>query len=118
MDGDDRTMTTHSVHDGDRVLQFVGEELGRASSETPAKQRWAEITIFRTQGGKYIVAGCGRTVVRGETDRRWAQVFDDPADVVRRLYMVDDAGEQYLPHVSKDALDAARARDEGLRDAF
>lgn len=42
---------------------FSGTLLGAGSSAQPMKPRWFEVRIFRTDGGRYIVAGAGRSIV-------------------------------------------------------
>lgn len=108
----------HSVFDGSRELRFVGCLLATASSEAPGKSRWAEFELYRTQSGKYVLAGIGRSVLRGEVDKRWAQVSDEPGAVVERLTMYDDKDARYLPTTAQTLLTRAGLLDEGIRGAF
>lgn len=44
--------------------------------------RWAELALYRTQGGKYICEQIGRTEREGERDRRSAAVCEDHEGVI------------------------------------
>jgi hypothetical protein len=87
--------------DGEKNLRFVGELLASASSRShqgPRSQRWQELTLYRTQGGKFVAARVGRTIWQGEVDRYEAVVGDTAAvqeffgfcDEAKRIY--DKAG--------------------------
>lgn len=104
--------------DGDRSLVFDGTLLGNASSERADAPRWFEIAIYRTEAGRYVVAGSGRSRVEGESDRCWAYDYTEPGDVVRRLTRVDTEGVEYITRTARDALRAAAELDDGLRGAF
>lgn len=107
-----------SVRDGDRQLQFHGTLIGSSSSWKDGKSRWAEIVIYRTTSGKYIVAGIGRSIVSGEDDKHWAQVCDRPEGVIEKLHMLDGDQSKYMPYVNKKALDEAKVNDQGLAEAY
>lgn len=108
----------YSVYNGDRELRFVGTLLGYSSSAKPHKARWAEIEIYRTAAGQYIVAGCGRSIVPGERDKHWAQVCERPEGVIERLHLVDGRGARYIPFVSQEAIEQARACDMAFDAAY
>lgn len=115
---EDEGQETHEVSAEDRVLRFLGTKLGYASSAGSGKLRWAEISIYRTIAGTYIVAGVGRSTVPNETDRHWAQVCEEPEAVIERLHLVDSNGGKYLPNVGRQALRQAQGLDEALRNAY
>lgn len=115
---DGRQNEEFSVIDGDRELQFSGVRLGQSTSWATSKARWAEIEIYRTVGGQYIVAGVGRSVVDGERDKHWAQVCEFPEAVIERLHLVDRNGARYIPYVSKDAINQARVHDAEFAQAY
>jgi hypothetical protein len=50
------------VRDGNRLLTFDGELLASVSSREPDKDRWTEMSVFKTQGGSYILEKVGRSV--------------------------------------------------------
>lgn len=89
--------------DGEKDIQFKGELIGEGSSQShsgPCSNRWTEIDIYRTEGGKYVVSIIGRTCWQGETDRFQAVICDTPADVVDAMRQ-----DGYLSRVAKEALD-------------
>jgi hypothetical protein len=116
--GRDEGTAAHVVRDRDRELKFRGRLLGSATSKAAGKQRWSEIAIYKTEAGAYIVCGCGRSEMPGESDRPWAQVCEAARGVVERLHMMDDDQSRYLPYVNRAALDEARSNDENLAQAF
>ena len=52
-----------TVYDKGRQLDFEGYHLASASSFMPSKPRWFVVDIYKTAGGKYIVAGSGKSRV-------------------------------------------------------
>lgn len=108
----------YSVHDGEREYQFEGVVLGESSSHRSGKDRWIEISIFKTNGGKYIVAGVGKTTVTGETERHWAHVADQPEGCIESLHLYDGDGVRYLTRTAKVALATAITLDDRLRAAY
>ena len=108
----------YSVRDRHREIQFKGELLGFSSSEDPDKVRWGEFYVYRTESGRYVVAGVGRSRVPGETDRCWAQVSDSPDAVIEKLTLIDPDGARYLPWTARTLLDQAAVKDERLRHSY
>ena len=53
----------YTVRDRGRQLDFEGALLGAGTSYSDAKPRWFEVSIYKTAGGKYVVAGIGRSRV-------------------------------------------------------
>lgn len=53
----------YTVNDRGRQLDFDGERLGSGSSYSGNKPRWFEVSIYKTTGGNYVVAGVGRSRV-------------------------------------------------------
>jgi len=50
------------VRDGSRLLTFDGELLASISSrDTPEKDRWTDMRVFRTTGGSYVLEKVGRS---------------------------------------------------------
>lgn len=56
-------LATIRVHDQHQVLEFKGERIGFASTETPDTVRWTEIEIYRTESGNYVIHRIGASVV-------------------------------------------------------
>jgi hypothetical protein len=106
--------------DGDVPLRVSGDALGFASSERTGRSRWIEIALFRSNSGRYVVAGVGRSTIPGEEDRRWAYVEDDASAVIKRLerHEAGDESTRYLTRTAAKALTQAAEHDEGIRKAF
>ena len=111
-------MEQFEVRDRHRTLKFTGELLGKSSSYDSEKVRWGEFYIYRTESGRYVVAGVGRSKVPGEIDRCWAQASDSPDAVIEKLTLIDEDGARYLPFTARQLLDEAATRDQRLRDAY
>jgi len=61
-------MPEHELIDGDRRIQFIGVELGRATSDDGDALRWTEVAIYRTESGTYLTTKIGRSVVFHRVD--------------------------------------------------
>lgn len=106
------------VRDGSRSFKFSGVRLATATSRADGKARWFDLSIYRTQGGSYVVHGAGRTLVNGERDREWVSISEAPEGVIESLYLRDGDGVRYLTNVARGALRDAASRDEGIRQAY
>lgn len=104
--------------DGSLPLRFAGEELATASSESPGKPRWFEVTIFRTDDQRYVVHGVGVSDVAGEEDRHWATVCATADEVIDALRRDGEDGVRFIPRTSQYALEEAADLDAGLRAAY
>ena len=65
-------------------VEFVGEQIAFSSSKTidgARSQRWHELRLFKTEGGKYVCQQVGRTIWQGETDRFSVAVCDTDEEV-------------------------------------
>lgn len=77
-----------TVYDHGQELIFAGELLGSGTSYTDWKARWFEITIYRTEGGKYVAFGAGRSIlVHRPTCRQ----------VAERALPLEDASDEAIP---------------------
>lgn len=56
-------MAEFVVQDGFRRITFNGDLLARASSERPHPRRWTDLTLYRTDGGTYILEKTGSSRV-------------------------------------------------------
>lgn len=116
---DERRCDDLTVHDGERELRFCGVLLGQSDSRKSASQeRWAEISIYRTDAGRYIVAGIGRSVREGEHDKHWAQVCEEADGAIAALHQLDDNNIRYMTWVNRRALEQAAATDKELERAY
>ena len=73
---------------GDRPLQFDGELIAETDSrqqQGPCQNRWYELALYRTDGGKHVVAIGYRTQWQGELHRDEAHVEDALAGAVEVL---------------------------------
>lgn len=111
-------MSQVSVYDGEREIRFHGSLLGHSSSHRPHKDRWIEMFIYRTRGGKYIVAGIGKTNIPGETERHWAHVCEAPEGAVESMHLIDSDHVKYLTRTARETLLEACDHDEELRQAY
>ena len=72
----------YTVKDRGRRLDFEGELLGSGTSYTEHKPRWFEVDIYKTVGGKYVVAGAGRSrVVHSPTCERISNAKNKNVDI-------------------------------------
>lgn len=77
-------------------LAFTGELLAESDSKQhqgPLQNRWHELAVYRTAGGKYVGAVRFRTIWQGEHDRHTAAIADTPAELVRLLSDYDPTSE-------------------------
>jgi hypothetical protein len=73
---------------GDRPLEFSGEEIAATDSrqqQGPCQTRWYELALYRTDGGKHVVAINYRTQWQGELARDEAHVCESLAEAVEVL---------------------------------
>lgn len=71
--------------DNEPALTFSGEKIASVSSYTTSnatRWRWTELTLYRTQGGRYVCEQVGRTRWQGEHTRHAATIADDTAGVI------------------------------------
>lgn len=70
---------------GNTIVQFSGEHIAHVSSELPSKERHTTFDIFITEFNEWVLQGCGHSKVEGETDRMWAVISRDPADLLQAI---------------------------------
>lgn len=91
--------TDHRIRrDGERDLKFKGERIAFVSSKYgPAGQRdrWRELSLYRTAKGRYVTSDVFRTCWMGERDTHEARVFDHLEDIVDYLGMDDLTKDLY-----------------------
>lgn len=54
---------TYTVRDGSRSLKFDGKVLATSSSKRPDSTRWIEFTLYKTDGGSYVLYRVGVSLV-------------------------------------------------------
>lgn len=70
------------------ALVFTGELLAEKDSRFGGErkqERWTELRVYRTQGGKLVAQSVGRSKVHGEIDLHKAWVCDNEQDVIQAL---------------------------------
>jgi hypothetical protein len=76
------------------------------------------VSIYKTVGGSYVVAGVGRSTREGETDREWAQTSTKARAIIERLRLRDDDGVWYIPSTSLRVLEDAAGLDIEIYEAL
>ena len=93
--------------DGLPPIAFTGEQIAsadnRVGNDGNRANRWTEVSIYRTKGGKFIAALTRLTCWQGESDRRAAASFATAAEVIEWL----KEGESELGSVSQEAVEKA-----------
>lgn len=107
-------MPIHTVYDRTRQVTVDGDLIATATSRSdPGKQRWAEYRLFRLTHGGYLVAGVGRSAIRGESDRAWVRRAETAAAVLLALELEDRnrPGVSRIPYTALMLLDEAAETD-------
>lgn len=76
---------------GQAPLKFTGELL-KESDDERHNNRWHELAVYRTTGGRYVVRIAYRTLWQGELARYAAEVVGGPDGVSRVLRNYDPCG--------------------------
>lgn len=114
---------------GNLPLTFEGEELASASShrhQGPGQNRWHELLLYRTKGGRYAIAVSFHSRWQGEDDRHFAAHADTPEAVrdALKVYPVPPPGVGYPPgepyRAKQERLEADLRRrfDQAVSDLF
>ncbi len=87
---------------GQRPLEFEGDKLAEATTKNHAgkeRNRWHEITIWKTKSGKYVAAIAYKTRWEGEADYDDAVVFDstDQVSTLLEEYIFPNVGTIGFP---------------------
>ena len=102
----------------DQTLRFEGEVLGHATTHEEGRDRWHEISIYKTAIGEYVVHKVGRSEVKGEVDRNTAFVSDNPNGAIDCLYTRNRGGVKFLTIAAEEAINEAAKLDPLLRKAY
>jgi hypothetical protein len=98
-------------------IRFTGEQIGKGSTRSirgEGQNRWTEVSIYHTQGGRYV-AHVGRiTCWQGETDHHAAVSKATPQEVVAWLKGEDDK----LGRASQEAVEMAAKNDPAFAEAW
>ncbi len=106
------------VRKGLTDLVFNGQKLADETSDDTGKLRWAEIRIYRTDSGKYVVEQLGMSRVPGDITKIDVRIVDTAPEVVEALRRKKKTSTgPVITHIALDALDAAGALDPAIADA-
>jgi hypothetical protein len=91
------TMTEFTlIRTGKTPLAFSGKLMGEADSserQGPLQNRWHEVRVYQTAGGRWVGEVVFRTRWQGEHDRYTAEVANTPAELIQLLTAYDPTSE-------------------------
>ena len=105
--------------DGMKDLRFTGEMLANVSNRWLAgreQTRWTEITAYKTESGKYVIAWEFITLWQGEMNTCKATVCGMVSEVVAELMDNDSNGEAYFSDLSKKLLNELAQSDNSFKE--
>ncbi len=105
------------TRDGLPPIAFTGEVLAKADNTIQNgnhANRWIVVTIFRTQGGKYVASLDRYTQWQGESNRRAAVSRENAAGIIE--WLKEDGDE--LGSVSQEAVEMAAKADPAFSAAW
>jgi hypothetical protein len=109
---------THTIaRDGLPPIRFTGELIGHGSTKTVRgsnQNRWTEAAIYRTKGGKYVVALERHSQWEGERNCYTAASCATAQEVITWL----GEGETTLGEASEEAVVAATKADDNFKAAW
>lgn len=97
----------------DRDLNVSGEILVEVTGEKPGSERWTELRLYKTSGGRYVLARERRTVKGGETNIYEAVVCVGARAVLDALYDEHQTGG--LGRLDKELLERAAEKDDEFK---
>ena len=115
-----RQMENYKVkRDGLPPIVFTGEKIGHGTTRTVSgsgQNRWTDVDIYRTQGGKYIASIARMTIWEGESNRRTATSKPTAAEIIQ--WLKDDTESETLGDASQEAVEDAVKVDEGFQSTW
>lgn len=113
-------MEKHQIkRDGLPPIAFIGECIGSGSNKIQGgnrANRWTEVDIYRTKGGRFVGAVRRRTCWQGESDHDSAGSFATAPDVIG--WLRGDNGGDELGAVSQEAVEKAVENDPAFAVAW
>jgi hypothetical protein len=94
--------------DGLPPIVFIGDKIGHGTTRSdngPGQNRWTDVDIYRTHGGKYVAYVGRMTIWQGESDRRAATSKATPKEIIQ--WLKDDTESYTLGDASQEAVEAA-----------
>jgi ATP-dependent DNA ligase len=111
-------MQSIELTDGGGVRrEYTAVQIGAGSSHRADKQRWFEVTIYRTSTGKYLLHTVGRTSITGESDRFRLIETASAFEIVERCIVAHD-NRVYIPSQSLRAITTASQYDDDMLEAL
>jgi len=98
--------------DGLPPISFTGELIGTGcnrSHQGPTQNRWTEVNIYRTKGGRYVWSLVHNTIWQGESDSYSGGSCATAAEVIEALK--GDREDGKLGSVSEQAVVSATEDD-------
>ena len=100
-------------------IVFTGERISSASNRygpNGHRNRWFEVRIYRTKGGKYVALFYGYTQWQGESDHLTADSFGSVGEVIDWLRLKYADG--LLDEVGQEAVEEAAENDPAFAAAW
>jgi hypothetical protein len=134
-----KPMTEFTARHGSERYVFDGVRLASVTTDDGNLLRWTEITIYRTEAGKYVVEKIGRTLVyhSGEPGfdcsnygivikpenlpekAQWCPICEPPDDPVNPVRMETDRYNTIVTETAPALIDACRLTNNDSRsDSF
>lgn len=97
------------VRNGDRNLRFQGKEIASASTWKhygPDQNRFTNLTVYQTKGGKYVLRNEYVTRWQGENGTSQADIYESIEDLMDSVigneeYLTED-GKPFIPNLAKE----------------
>jgi len=103
--------------DGLPPIAFNGEKIGSGDNRIisgNSANRWTEVAIYRTAGGRYVVSLARFTCWQGESDHHAATSKATSDEIIEWL----KEGEDSLGSVSQEAVEEAAGNDTGFAQVW
>lgn len=110
------------ARDGHEDMSFTGQLLASGTdheNKGPRQSCWSEISIHKTDEGKYVVAQCYVTSPQNEEESHRSEVCESAQDVYDLLAQQDEDSGSGISDLAKQVLEEAAGIDgsfEGVHD--
>jgi hypothetical protein len=99
--------------DGAPPLRFLGRLITESTSRRNDSTRWTDVSVYRSQSGKWILQTIGRTIWEGEVDRYSVIHGDSAADLIKKIETKD-----CMTHTIQMCLESAAEVEEEMKKAY
>lgn len=96
-------------------IRFTGREIGSGSTRTNDSTRWTSVSIYRSQGGRWLASVASFSCWEDEQDHHRAAAFETALGLVDWL-TADNDGR--LGRASQQACEEASKADPDFREAY